>query len=43
MLEIMASLIVAATIFLGITTLFRVVLWEDRFQEEGPDKIVELD
>ena len=43
MTEIIGSLAVAITVLFGLITLFKIVFWEDKFHEEGPDKLVHKD
>ena len=43
MTEIIGSLAVAITVLFGLIALFKVVFWEDKFHEDGPDKLVHKD
>lgn len=43
MAEIIGSLAVAITVLFGLIALFKVVFWEDKFHEDGPDKLVHKD
>ena len=43
MTEIIGSLAVAITVLFGLIALFKVIFWEDKFHEDGPDKLVHKD
>ena len=43
MAEIIGSLAVAITVLFGLIALFKAVFWEDKFHEDGPDKLVHKD
>lgn len=43
MVEILLSMLFAVSFVFSVVMSFRMLFWEDRFGEEGPDRIVDID